>query len=61
MHVRKLIKRRIRDSDRAIDVAADVNAVISANVGERDTTTPASGTQRVDRNAAEREGQRVRR
>jgi len=47
MQIRKLINKRIRHSDGGIDVAADVNAVISANVGERGATTHASSTQHV--------------
>jgi hypothetical protein len=47
MQFRKLINRTIRYNRGGIDVAGDVNAVISANVGERGTTTRASSTQRV--------------
>jgi hypothetical protein len=47
MKIRKLIHRTIRHSRDGIDVAGDVNAVISANVGENRTTTRASSTQRI--------------
>ena len=38
MQIRKVIERRIRHRSGGIDVAGDVNAVVSANVGERGTS-----------------------
>jgi hypothetical protein len=35
MNIRKVIKRRLRREGDGMNVAADVNAVVSANVGER--------------------------
>jgi hypothetical protein len=45
MQIRKRIVRRMRRSGAGIDVAKDVNAVISANVGERGATTSTSSTR----------------
>ena len=47
MDIRKIINRRIRHSDDGVDLVADVNAVISANVDERGGTSSASSTQHV--------------
>lgn len=45
VQIRKLIERRIRRSGRGVDVDADVNAVVAANVGERGAVTHASSKQ----------------
>jgi hypothetical protein len=42
-----VIERRIRRRGGGIDLAADVNAVISANVGGKGQRTVASSEQRV--------------
>jgi hypothetical protein len=42
----RLIRRRIRKSESGIDLAADVNAVVSVNVNESGTTT--ASTVRTD-------------
>ena len=47
MRLSKLTQRRIRSHGRSIDVVGDVNAVVSANVGESGATTRTSGTQRI--------------
>src|ERR671937_84797 len=47
MNIRRIIERRIRHREEGIDVAADVNAVIAANVGEPGSVTSASNRQRV--------------
>jgi hypothetical protein len=47
VQIRKLIERSIRERRDGVDVAADVNAAISINVGEQGATTRVSGTQRV--------------
>ena len=39
MQVKRLIKRRIRKAGSGIDLAADVNAVVSVNVNETGATT----------------------
>jgi hypothetical protein len=46
VQVKRLIRKRIRTSGSAIDLAADVNAVVSVNVNERDATT--SSTTRTE-------------
>jgi hypothetical protein len=48
VQIRKAIQRRIRKSGNGVDIAGDLNAAISANVGERSATTQASS-----RNATE--------
>ena len=45
MKIRKLIERRIRRDAPGITVESDVNAVVAANVGERNTVTKSSSTQ----------------
>jgi hypothetical protein len=47
MRLSKLIQRRIRKHDRGVDLVGDVNAAISANVGERGATTSTSSSQRI--------------
>jgi hypothetical protein len=46
VQVKRLIRRRIRKSGSGIDLAADVNAVVSVNVNEHGTTT--SSTTRTE-------------
>jgi hypothetical protein len=45
MHIRKLIERRIRQRTGGVDLDADVNATVAANIGERGTVTKVSSTQ----------------
>ena len=47
MNIRKVISRRIRKQADGVDLAGDVNAVISANVGERGSVTRTSSKQRI--------------
>ena len=47
MNIRKLIEKRIRHSRDGVDVVADVNAAVSANVGERNSHTSVSSRQHV--------------
>ena len=54
MKIRKLIERRIRRAAPGIAVESDVNAVVAANVGERNSVTEASSAQ----SAAARRGPR---
>jgi hypothetical protein len=42
MQIRKVIQRRIRRSGQGVDFAGDLNAAISANVGERSKATHVS-------------------
>jgi hypothetical protein len=46
VQVKRLIRRHIRKSGSGIDLAADVNAVVSVNVNEGRTTT--SSTTRTE-------------
>lgn len=45
MNVRKIIQKHIRRTVGGVDVASDVNAVVSANVGERGSTTAVTSAQ----------------
>jgi hypothetical protein len=54
VQVKRLIRRRIRKSGSGIDLAADVNAVVSVNVNEHGTTT--SSTTRTEPPASSRKG-----
>jgi hypothetical protein len=47
VQIRKIIQRRIRHSSEGVDFAGDVNAAISANVGERSSTSHVSSRSRV--------------
>jgi hypothetical protein len=48
MNVRKLIQRRIRSKEKGVDLFADVNAAIAANVGETgSSSTHVSSSQRI--------------
>ena len=42
MQVRKIIRRRLRSRGGGVDLAADLNAAIAANVGEQGQTTNVS-------------------
>lgn len=44
MNVKKVIQERIRRRTQGLDVEADVNAAVAANVGERGRTTSVSST-----------------
>jgi hypothetical protein len=52
MQTRKVIQRRIRHAASGVDLASDINAVVSANVGER-KPTPARGRTTAERRAAD--------
>jgi hypothetical protein len=45
MNIRKIVNERFRKQLGGVDVAADVNAVIAANVGEKDQVTQVSSRQ----------------
>jgi hypothetical protein len=45
--VRKIIRKRIRRQQDGVQIASDVNAVISANVGERSSSSHVSSRQSV--------------
>ncbi len=44
MNVRKIIQKSVRRKLGGVDLASEVNAVVSANVGERGTTTASSSS-----------------
>jgi hypothetical protein len=54
MQIRKLIKRRIRRSGNGVDFVGDVNAAISANVGERSSTNRVSSRSSVSAKSVQR-------
>lgn len=45
MNIRKVINRHFRRTDNGVQAAGDVNAVISANVGERSGSAATSSRQ----------------
>jgi hypothetical protein len=45
MNIRKIVNERFRKQLGGVDLAADVNAVIAANVGEEGQTTRVSSRQ----------------
>jgi hypothetical protein len=47
MQIRKVIQRRIRRNTEGVDVVGDVNAAISANVGESSSTSHVSSRSTV--------------
>ena len=47
MNVRKVIRRRIRQRERGLDVVADVNAVVSANVNQPGSGSSVRSRQRI--------------
>ena len=47
MNFRKIISRRIRHDADGVNVAADVNAVVAANVNESGTSSHVSSKQRI--------------
>jgi hypothetical protein len=59
MQIRKMIQRRLRHSSEGLDFAGDVNAAISANVGERGSTSHVSSHSRVTADStAQKRGER---
>jgi hypothetical protein len=47
MQIRKIIERRIRRNANGVDLVGDVNAAISANVGESSSTSHVSSRSSV--------------
>jgi hypothetical protein len=47
MNLRRIIQRRFRQKRPGLDVRGDVNAVVAANVNERDSSTSVSSKQTV--------------
>ena len=58
MQVRKVIQRRIRRAGEGIDLVGDVNAAISANVGEKSSTSHVSTRSTVSAHSQQKEGAR---
>jgi Holliday junction resolvase-like predicted endonuclease len=58
MQIRKIIQRRIRRNAGGVDLIGDVNAAISANVGERSSTSHVSSRSSVSaQSVRERRGE----
>jgi len=55
MQIRKVIQRRIRRTSNGVDLVGDVNAAISANVGERGSTSHLSSHSSVSAQAGGRD------
>jgi hypothetical protein len=47
MQIRKIIQRRVRRNANGVDLVGDVNAAISANVGESSSTSHVSSRSSV--------------
>ncbi len=47
MRVQKVIRKRIRHEGEGVQVAGDVNAVVSANVGQRGSRSSVRSRQRI--------------
>ena len=56
MNLRKVISKRIRRQDDGVQIAGDVNAVVSANIGERRASSHVSSKQTS--RVVQRSGQR---
>ena len=56
MKFRKIISKRIRRDAEGVQIAGDVNAVVSANVGERSSSSQVSSKQQS--RVVQRSGQR---
>ena len=58
MKLHKVIQRRIRRSGEGVDLVGDVNAAISANVGEKSSTTHVSSRRTVSADSRKKEAPR---
>jgi hypothetical protein len=54
MQIKKVIQRRIRRASEGVDFVSDVNAAISANVGEPSSTTRVSSRSSVTAHSGQR-------
>jgi hypothetical protein len=59
MQIRKIIQRRIRRTAEGVDLVGDVNAAISANVGERASTAHVSSRSTVSAESQAKEERRA--
>jgi hypothetical protein len=57
VHIKKVIQERIRRRVEGLDLDADVNAVVAANVGESGQTTSVSSMSSAKAGSRAREGQ----
>jgi hypothetical protein len=55
MRIQKVIQRRIRRAFHGVDLAGDVNAAISANVGERSSISAVSSRSGVSAKTSQRD------
>jgi hypothetical protein len=60
MQVLKVIQRRIRRQSEGVDLVGDVNAAISANVGERSSSSRVSSRSTVSTHSHDEEERRDR-
>ena len=60
VQIRKIIQRRLRGGAEAVDFVGDVNAAISANVGEQSSTNRVSGRSRVTATSVGTDGEERR-
>jgi hypothetical protein len=61
MNIRKVFSRRVRHSQKGLNVAGDMNAVLSANVnepGSRSTTSSVRSRQRIVQRSGQKPGQK---
>ena len=58
MQLRNVIQRHIRRTDEGVDLVGDVNAAISANVGERSSSSHVSSRSTVSAVSQEKEERR---
>jgi hypothetical protein len=58
MRLQKIIQRRIRRRGDSLDFVGDINAAISANVGERSSTNRVSSHSTVSAKSDTREGEK---
>jgi hypothetical protein len=58
MQIKKIIQRRIRRSADGVDLVGDINAAISANVGERSSTSHVSSRSTVSAHSQDKEERR---
>jgi hypothetical protein len=66
LNIRKVFRRRIRHNEEGLDVAADINAAVSANVNQPGSRSSVRSRQRIvqrsgtkseqDRGGGERDG-----
>jgi hypothetical protein len=58
VNIQKIIQRRIRRRSEGVDFVGDINAAISANVGDRGSTSHVSSHSKVSAGSDTREGEK---